>query len=112
MRRRKVNIYANAGFGFVFNIGYLYALMWCSLKLCVGAMTYGTLTAVLQIINQVQTPFVSFTKVFPQLFAILASAERIMEVEGIADEKQGVELIDVEKTYDSMSKIIFDEVKF
>ncbi|MBE5958546.1 MAG: ABC transporter ATP-binding protein [Lachnospiraceae bacterium] len=112
MKRRKVNIYANAGFGFVFNIGYLYALMWCSFKLCTKTMTYGTLTAVLQLINQVQMPVVNFTKLFPQLFGILASAERIMEVESLMDEKLGVESVDVEKTYDSMKKIVFDEVKF
>ncbi|MCR5837546.1 MAG: ABC transporter ATP-binding protein/permease [Lachnospiraceae bacterium] len=111
MRRRKVNIYANAGFGFVFNIGYLYALLWCSFKLCARAMTYGTLTAVLQLINQVQMPFVNFTKIFPQLFAILASAERIMEIESMESEGRE-ETIDVATVYDNMSKIVFDEVKF
>jgi ATP-binding cassette subfamily B protein len=111
MRRRKVNIYANSGFGFVFNIGYLYALMWCSFKLCAKAMTYGTLTAVLQLINQVQMPFVNFTKIFPQLFAILASAERIMEIESMESERRE-EKIDVATVYDNMSKIVFDDVKF
>lgn len=83
MKRRKISIFANAGFGFAFNMGYLFALIWCTLKVCTNAMTYGTLTAVLQLISQIQTPFVSITKVIPQYYAILASAERIMEIEDI-----------------------------
>lgn len=111
MTRRKVSIYANAGFGFVFNIGYLYALLWCSYKLCMKTMTYGTLTAVLQLISQVQAPFANFTKVFPQLFGILASAERIMEVESMISEEPGKQP-DSEKIYSNLVRINFKEVKF
>ena len=50
MRRRKITIFANAGFSFIFNAGYLFALGWCAIKVSMKAMTYGTLTAVLQLI--------------------------------------------------------------
>lgn len=113
MKRRKVSIYANSGFGFVFNVGYLYALMWCSFKLCEKTMTYGTLTMVLQLISQVQSPFVNFTKIFPQLFGILASAERIMEVESLEHETgENARTIDVTETYENMKSIHFKDVKF
>lgn len=112
MNRRKVSIYANSGFGFVFNIGYLYALLWCSVKLCNKAMTYGTLTAVLQLISQVQSPFANITKVFPQLFGIIASAERIMEIERLQKEEKTDNTINIGEIYDRLNTICFDNISF
>ena len=63
MKRRRVSILANAGFSFVFNAGYLAALVWAAIKVAMGALTYGTLTAMLQLITQIQAPFVNITKV-------------------------------------------------
>lgn len=113
MKRRKVSIYANAGFGFIFNLGYLYALLWCSFKLCTGAMTYGTLTAVLQLIGQVQSPFANFTKVIPQFFGILASAERIMEMEDIPAENKDYNIIEeIKNEKENFKSIEFKELEF
>jgi len=75
-------------------------------------MTYGTLTAVLQLISQIQTPFVSITKMFPQYYAVLASAERIMEIENITNEESTYEKIDVKQTYDKLKSIRFNNIKF
>lgn len=112
MRRRKITIFANAGFSFIFNVGYLFALGWCAIKVSMKAMTYGTLTAVLQLISQIQTPFVSITKMFPQYYAVLASAERIMEIENITNEESTYEKIDVKQTYDKLESIRFNNIKF
>lgn len=112
MKRRRISIFANAGFSFVFNAGYLFALVWCALKVCTNAMTYGTLTAVLQLISQIQTPFVNITKVVPQYYAILASAERVMEIEDIEIEEKSDKQIDVEKFYSEFSKIKFEDIRF
>lgn len=112
MKRRRISIFANAGFSFVFNAGYLFALVWCALKVCTNAMTYGTLTAVLQLISQIQTPFVNITKVVPQYYAILASAERVMEIEDIEIEEKLGKQIDVEKFYSEFSKVKFEDIRF
>ena len=112
MKRRRISIFANAGFSFVFNAGYLFALVWCALKVCTNTMTYGTLTAVLQLISQIQTPFVNITKVVPQYYAILASAERVMEIEDIELEEKSDKKIDVEKFYSELSKVRFEDIRF
>lgn len=112
MKRRRISIFANAGFSFVFNAGYLLALVWCALKVCTHAMTYGTLTAVLQLITQIQTPFVNITKVVPQYYAILASAERVMEIEDVEAEEKSEKRIDREKFYNSLEKVSFENIKF
>ena len=112
MKRRRISIFANAGFSFIFNSGYLFALIWCALKVCTNAMTYGTLTAVLQLISQIQTPFVNITKIIPQYYAILASAERIMEIEKIAIEDKSVNEMDVEKFYENFTEAEFENIQF
>lgn len=112
MKRRHISICANAGFSFVFNMGYLMALIWCALKVCAGTMTYGTLTAVLQLVSQIQTPFVNITKVVPQYYAILASAERIMEIEEIEMEEKSDEKLSVEEFYREFSEARFEGIQF
>ena len=112
MKRRRISICANAGFSFVFNMGYLLALVWCALKVCANTMTYGTLTAVLQLISQIQTPFVNITKIVPQYYSILASAERIMEIEDIEVEENSGEPISVKAFYECFQKAAFGGIQF
>ncbi len=112
MKRRRISILANAGFSFVFNAGYLFALIWCALKVCAGVMTYGTLTAVLQLISQIQTPFVNITRVIPQYYAILASAERIIEIEQILPEKKSEHAMDAASFYRDFTEARFENIRF
>ncbi len=111
MKRRAVSITANAGFSFIFNAGYLLALLWCAIRVTIGNMTFGTLTAVLQLVSQIQTPFVNVTKVLPEYYSIIASAERIMEIEHI--EEENVEYrVDPDKFYKEFSQATFDNIAF
>lgn len=112
MKRRHISILANAGFSFVFNAGYLFALVWCAFKVCTNAMTYGTLTAVLQLIVQIQTPFVNVTKVLPQYYAILASAERIMEIEDVEMEEKTLDKLNAEDFYKNFKRAAFENIQF
>jgi ATP-binding cassette subfamily B protein len=45
-------------------------------------MSYGTFVAVLQLVGQIQSPFANLTGYLPKYYAMLASAERLMEAEG------------------------------
>lgn len=87
MKRRTLNIAAGAGFGLVFQAGYVLALVWGAYGIFAGAMTYGTLTAVLQLVNQIQSPFAALSGLFPQYYAAAASAERLMEIENLPQEE-------------------------
>ena len=50
-------------------------------------MSYGTLTAVMQLIGQIQGPFVNISGYLPRFYAMTASAERLMEIEAFADDE-------------------------
>lgn len=87
MKRRTIGIAASAGFGLVFQTGYVLALVWGAYGIFTGGMSYGTLTAVLQLVNQIQSPFAGLSSLLPQYYAAAASAERIMELQALPAEK-------------------------
>lgn len=86
IRKNRWAIFANTGFSAAFSLGFLVTLTWCGAHLLTGAITFGTLTALLQLVNQVQVPLSSLSGLFPQYYAMLASAERILEILDLPDD--------------------------
>ncbi|MDE6470527.1 MAG: ABC transporter ATP-binding protein/permease [Eubacterium sp.] len=113
IKRRNFSIFANTGLNAVFNIGTVFAVAFGAWRLLNNLMTYGTVTAMLQLVNQVQSPFASLSNVMPQYFSMIASAERLMEIDEITDELQiNDKQLDVEKTYAALEKISFSNICF
>lgn len=113
MKRRLLGIGANAGISAVFSAGYVFALAFGGISLVNNTMTYGTVTAILQLVNQVQTPFSSLSGVMPKLFGIIASAERLMEIENLPDEKSELDYeIDADEVYKELKSIDFRNITF
>ena len=81
--RRKVSLITGTGMNLLsLGVSFL-ALVWCAGRMLLGQMTFGSLTAVLQLVNQLQTPFMNLSGIMPRYAAVLASAERLMELEDI-----------------------------
>lgn len=53
----------------------------CGWGILHGAMSYGTMSAVLYLVNMLETPFASLSGYLSQYYSMLASAERLMEIE-------------------------------
>lgn len=86
LKRNRWSIFANTGFSAVFSGGFLFALLWSGVRLCTGSITFGTLTALLQLVNQVQMPVSNLSGIMPKYYAMLASAERLMELSSLPDD--------------------------
>ena len=54
-------------------------------------MSFGSLTAVTQLVSQLQSPLVSLSGIIPQYIATTASAERLMELEALEQESEPME---------------------
>lgn len=112
MKRRFFGIAANAGLSTTFNVGYVFALAFGAYRLLNG-LDYGTVTAMLQLVNQIQGPFASLSGIMPKYYAMLASAERLMEIEALPDEDEDNQVdIDVQQTYKALEAIHFDHIDF
>ena len=57
------------------------ALVWCARQMQLGLMTFGELTAMTQLVSQLQNPFVNLSGVLPKYIAMTAACERMMELE-------------------------------
>ena len=113
LRKNTISILANSGFYFIFSIGYLYALFWGAFGLMANVISYGTLIAVLQLIGQVQMPFTGLSGLLPKYYSVIASAERVRELENLPDETdRNKEDIDVPIIYANMHSIELRDVFF
>ena len=81
MRKNHFSNFCNIGFGAGFNGMYLLGVCYCGWGILTGEITYGTLTAITQLISQIQSPFANITGYLPKFYAMTASAERLMEIE-------------------------------
>ena len=114
MKRNLFSNLCNIGFGIVMNGGYFFGLIWCGTGILYGSISYGTLTAVLQLVGQIQQPFASITGYLPKYYSMLASAERLMELENLKKDntEEKISKENCDKLYENMREIKFEEVSF
>ena len=82
-RRKNVSVLTNSAVHVMYYGAGFLALVWCGAKLLTGQMTFGSLMAVTQLVGQLQTPFIELSGVLPQYTAMIAAAERLMELESV-----------------------------
>lgn len=110
-KRKNVSLVANTGISLMsYGAGFL-ALCWCAARMLHGQMSFGSLTAVVQLVNQLQVPFVNLSGILPQYAAMTASAERLMELDQIQGEPAPMNQ-DVAAVYDKMESICADDLCF
>ncbi|MBQ9518054.1 MAG: ABC transporter ATP-binding protein [Eubacterium sp.] len=113
MKRRFFSISANAGINLIFNLGFVFAVAFGAYRIIFFNMSYGNVTAMIQLVSQIQSPFASLSSVLPRYFTLLASAERLMEIDELPDEYHENEgEIDVEVAYDDLKSINFKDISF
>ena len=88
-RKTKFSVFSrlilNAGFA----SGYLVAFLWSAVRLYEGTITFGAMTAFLQLVYRIQGPARDITKLAPAFVSVLTAAERLMELEQLPLEAQG-----------------------
>ena len=92
MKKNKIAVIANFFMGFAFSFGYLFAFILGAIKLSQNSITYGTMTAFLSLVSQVQRPIVSLASIIPKIISILASSKRIIEIDNLEKEEETLSL--------------------
>lgn len=85
------------------------ALVWCATGLYNGTMTFGELTAVTQLVSQLQGPFVNLSGIFPKYIAMTAACERLMELEQACEAPQ---IEESAAAYSEITAICAEELSF
>lgn len=87
--RTRFSIFSRLILAIGFSGGYLTAFLWGSNQLSESLITFGTMTAFLQLVNQIQSPAYSLSQLLPGVIQTLTSAERLIELETIPTEEEG-----------------------
>lgn len=74
---------------FAFSGGYLTAFLWGAVRLSTGSITFGTMTAFLQLVGKVQRPALDLSRLLPSFINALTAVERLMELEELPAETNG-----------------------
>lgn len=93
VRRLNFNSVARVFMSLGFSAGYLAAFLWGVLGIHSGAVTYGMMTAFLQLVGQVQGPISQLARYIPSIIHSLASVDRLAELEQLETEPQEKEVM-------------------
>lgn len=88
MRKNRFSNVCNIGFGLAMNGMYIFGVAYCAYGILIDTISFGTLTAITQLISQIQAPFANITGYLPKFYAMTASAERLMEIESFSDDSE------------------------
>ncbi len=80
-RRTRFTLVARTVMAVCFGFGYLLAFVWGGLQLRDGVITFGVMTAFLQLVAQIQHPILDMLNMIPQLIHASASIDRLEELE-------------------------------
>lgn len=115
MKKNRFSNLCNMGFSGAMNGMYLLGLGYGGFGILNDTVSYGTLTAILQLISQIQSPFANITGYLPKFYAMTASADRLIEIENFADDcpNGAVENTEIHKFYDEdFTGITFENAGF
>ena len=82
-KQRNMNLLSRSGIHLLSSLGYLVTLLWCGYQLLNGEITPGDLTAITSLVGTLQSSAMGLPMMLPQVFAVSASCDRIMELEAM-----------------------------
>ena len=122
LRRTKFSIMSRIVLALAFSAGHAVAFVWGAYGISTGVVTFGMMTAFLQLVGQVQRPLMDLSHTMPAIINSLASVDRIIEVEELPSEKTdtsvmldspvGVRLEEVTFAYPGSSSEVFSSFSY
>ena len=105
MRNGRLSLLMNNGLGSMFDISWLVCNIWGCVKIYRHEFTYGSLAAMIQLIGRIQAPIANAVNLISQVYGVVASTERLMDVTELPDDEQGAVL-------ERFDKIVLRDVSF
>ena len=81
-KRTNVSIFANLMMGITFNGGYITAFLWSAYGLASKTVTFGMVTAYLQLVNRIQRPLFDLIRLLPSIVSAKTAIERLIYLTG------------------------------
>jgi len=81
LKRRTISIASGTIFQLISQMGYFLTILYGTIGIYLGNLTYGSLTAMVQLVGQIKSPMSGLSKIISQYYTLLSSSERIIELE-------------------------------
>ena len=107
IKRLNYNALARSFLRVGFMAGYAAAFLWGVFGIRAGTVTFGMMTAFLQLVGQVQRPIADISRHIPAFIHSLTSVERIMELTELPLEEKGEDIV-----FDDAPGIRLEDVSF
>ena len=101
----------NGAISLVFNLSWLFCMLWGCKGIYEGVLTYGSLAAIIQLVGQIQGPISSAADIAAQAYGTIASAERLKEILDIPEE-EGKPEVSGQELYQNLEKICISNLSF
>jgi ABC-type multidrug transport system fused ATPase/permease subunit len=88
LKKNRLSLASSSIISFAFQAGYLLAFSWGVIKLSAKAITYGTMSVFLTLVNRIQAPIMNLASTIPTIVSVLTSAGRIMEIQELPVENR------------------------
>lgn len=122
LKRVKFSVTSRMLIGLAMQAGQIITFLWGAFGISTGAITYGMMTAFLQLVGQVQRPIIELSTKLPSLIHSSASIDRLNEIENLPHEEVGdpvllegvvgVKLEDVSFAYADSEKDVLEDFSF
>ena len=122
VQRAKFSVFSNIVVSMGFAASYLAAFLWSALRMAAGTLTFGGMTAFLQLVAKIQGPARSLAKLVPAFVSVLTAAERLMELQEDPQDRDGephemdgpcgVRLTGVSYAYDKADGNVIENLSF
>lgn len=89
MERTNFSVFSRLMVQTGFAVGYATAFLWGLYGMYGGTVTFGMMTAFLQLVSQVQRPMVDLSRQIPAFVQVFTSVERLQELAALDVEKKG-----------------------
>ena len=89
VKRTAFSVFSNTILNLGFALGYLVAFLWAAVRMSAHSLSFGGMTAFLQLVNRIQSPARSLTRLVPAFVSVFTAAERLMELEESPLDEQG-----------------------
>lgn len=105
----------NCSINTVFQLSWLICMLWGGVGIYKGALTYGSLAAIIQLVGQIQGPIAAAADIAGQAYSTVSSAERLKEVLDLPEEEDGESeraTASGPELYRNLNAIILNDVSF
>lgn len=113
-KRTNVSVVANLMMGVTFNGGYITAFLWSTYGLASKTVTFGMVTAYLQLVSRIQRPLFDLMRLLPSIVSAKTAVERLIYLTGFKLEDTENKILldgDVTLTIENLSFAYSKEAK-